>query len=120
MTDEVAVSFLLDFSLSAEASVDDALLEDAIGDATVDVFSFGGEVDVAEFIEADGLFGPFDTGFGDTFAFTMIIGADDFNDIELIVDAGGFAEAIPAPGGLAFLLVGAALIGFRRRKTQIR
>lgn len=119
-TDEVEVSFLLTFAMSAEASVDDALIEDAIGDATVDVLSFDGEVDVAEFIEADGLFGPFDTSFGDTFAFTMIVGAEDFNGVELIVDAGGFAEAIPAPGGLAFLLVGAALIGFRRRTTQIR
>jgi hypothetical protein len=27
-----------------------------------------------------------------------------FDEIELIVDAGGLAEAIPAPGGLVFLL----------------
>lgn len=113
-TDEVAVSFLIEFSLSADASVDDALLEDAIGDATVDVFSFDGDVDVEELIEADGLFGPFDPSFADSFAFTMIVGAEDFNGIELIVDAGGFAEAIPAPGGLAFLLAGLLFIRSRR------
>lgn len=114
LTDEVAVSFLLEFSLSADASVDDALIEDAIGDATVDVFSFDGDVDVEEFIEADGLFGPFDPSFADSFGFTLIVGADDFDGIELIVDAGGFAEAIPAPGGLAFLLAGLLAIRSRR------
>lgn len=113
-TDDVAVSFLLEFSMAAEASVDDPLIEDALSDATVGVFSFGGDVDVDEFIEADGLFGPFDAAFADSFGFTMIVGADDFDDIEFFVEASGFAEAIPAPGGLAFLLAGLLAIRFRR------
>ena len=81
--------------------------------ASVDVFSFSGGVDVEEFVYADGLFGPFDPSFADSFSFTLIIGADDFDEIELIVDAGGLAEAIPAPGGLVFLLAGLLAIRFR-------
>lgn len=114
VTDDVAVSFLLEISLSADASVDDPLLEDALSDASFGVFSFGGDVDAEGFIEADGLFGPPDAAFTDLFGFTMIIGADDFDDIELFVDAGGFAEAISAPGGLVFLLAGLLAIRFRR------
>lgn len=113
-TDDVVVSFMLEFSLDAEASVDDPLMEDALSDATVGVFSLGGDVDVDEFVEADGLFGPFDSAFGDLFGFSMIVFADDFDDIELIVDAGGFAEAIPAPGGLMLLVAGLLAIRFRR------
>lgn len=113
-TDDVEVSFLLEFSLDADASVDDPLIEDALSDAGVGVFSLGGDVDVDEFVEADGLFGPFSAGFGDTFAFSILVFADDFDDIELFVDAGGFAEAIPAPGGLIFLLTGLLAIRFRR------
>ena len=103
-TDEVAVTFLLDFTLFAEASVDDSQIEDAVSGVTVDVFSFSGGVDVEEFVYADGLFGPFDPSFADSFSFTLIIGADDFDEIELIVDAGSLAEVILAPGGLVFLL----------------
>lgn len=114
LTDDVAVSFLLEFSLTADASVDDSLLEDAIGGAAAGAFSFGGDVDFVESIEADGLFGPFDPTFADSFGFTMIVGADDSDGIDLFVDAGGFAEAVPAPGGLAFLLAGLLLIRFRR------
>lgn len=113
VTDEVAVSFMLEFTLFAEASVDDLLMEDAVSGATVDVFSLSGGVDVEEFVDADGLFGPFDTSFADSFAFTLIIGADGFEDIDLVVDAGGLAEAIPAPGGLVFLLAGLLAIRFR-------
>ncbi len=54
-----------------------------------------------------------DPSFADSFAFTLIIGADDFDEIELIVDAGGLAEAILPPGGLVFLLAGLLAIRFR-------
>lgn len=113
-TDDVVVSFMLEFSLAADASVDDPLVEDALSDATVGVFSLGGDVDVDEFVDADGLFGPLEAAFGDMFGFSMIVFADDFDDIELVVDAGGFAEAVPAPGGLVFLVVGLLAIRFRR------
>ena len=114
LTDEVLVSFLLSYSMAAEASVDDPVLEDAIGGAGVGVFSAGGDVSLDEFVEADGLFGPFDDAFSDVFLVTLVIGADDFDDIEIYVDADGLAEAIPAPGGLAFLLAGLLLIRCRR------
>tara|TARA_R110002110_G_scaffold29888_3_gene106038 strand:- start:127 stop:918 length:792 start_codon:yes stop_codon:yes gene_type:complete len=113
-TDDVIVSFMLEFSLAAEASVDDPLIEDALSGGAVNVFSFGGDVDVDEFVEADGLFGPPDSAFADSFAFSMTVFADDFDGIDLVVDAGGFAEAIPAPGGFVFLVAGLLAIRLRR------
>lgn len=113
-TDDVEVSFLLSFSVAAEAGVDDPVLEDAIGGASAGVFSITEGFILDEFAEADGLFGPPVDGFSDSFMFSLFIGADDYDDIEIIVDTDGLAEAIPAPGGLAFLLAGLLLIRFRR------
>ncbi|MGB0629742.1 MAG: hypothetical protein ACPGRZ_03530 [Alphaproteobacteria bacterium] len=114
LTDDVAVSFLLDIMLDVTASLDDPLTEDAVGGAGVDAYSFGGDLDLIEEVEADALFGIFDPPFTSSLAFTLTIGADDFYDIEIFVETGGFAEVLPAPGGMLMLLGGLVAIRWRR------
>ena len=119
-TDDVEVSFLLDISIAATASVDDAVLEDAIGDASafVDTLSGLGPF-IDEFIEADALFGPPGDTFDLSIGFSLIVGADDFDEVLVFADVGGFAEAIPAPGAALFLLGGAIWFGTRRRGFRL-
>lgn len=121
LTDDVEVSFLLSISVAATASVDDAILEDAIGDATVFVDTFSGfDPLVDEFIEADGLFGPPGDSFDLSLGFSLIVGADDSDGVLMVADVGGFAEALPSPGSVAFLVAGAVVIAVRRRMPRFR
>jgi hypothetical protein len=116
LTDDVEISFALEISLSATASVDDAVLEDALGDATVVVDTFSGTGPfIDELIEADGLFGPPGDTFDLSLEFSLIVGADDSDEVLIVSDISGFAEAIPAPGAALFLLGGAIWFGARRR-----
>lgn len=120
-TDDVEVTFSLDVSVLSTASVDDPILEDAIGDATVFVDAFSG-VDpiVDEFIEADALFGPPSDIFALSIEFSLTIGADDSDELLMVVDAGGFAEALSSPGSVVFLVAGALVIAVRRRVSSAR
>lgn len=51
-------------------------------------------------------------------AFSLIIGADDFDEVLIVADVGGFADSIPAPGAALFLLGGAIWFGTRRRRDR--
>ena len=117
MTDDIEISFLLEISAAATASVDDAILEDAVGDSSIffDTLTGSGPF-VDEFIEADALFGPSGDSFDLSLEFMLVVGADDSEEVLIVADVGGFAEAIPAPGAALFLLGGVIWFGtFRRR-----
>ena len=124
LTDTVEFSFELVVDIMADASVGDFLLEDALAFAGVDAYSvFSSALDFIEFVEADALFGPPVSSFSNLatpLTFSLIIGPDDFDDIEIFVQVDGFAEAIPAPGGFVFILAGIALIGVRQRRSRRR
>lgn len=116
LTEDVEVSFMLDISLAATASVDDPILEDALGDASIffDAFSGTGPL-VDEFIEADALFGPPGDSFDLSLSFSLIIGAEESDAILMVADVAGFAEAVPAPGSVIFLIAGTLVLAVRRR-----
>lgn len=119
LTDTVEVSFLLDISLDATASIDDAIVEDAIGDASVFVDTFSGIDPIAdEYIEADGLFGPPGDTFDLSLAFSLIVGPDDGDEVLIVTDVSGFAEAVSVPGTVGLLIAGAVIIAVRRRVSR--
>lgn len=47
--------------------------------------------------------------------FSLIVGPNGSDEVLIVTDVGGFAEAIPAPGAVLFLLGGAILISARQR-----
>jgi hypothetical protein len=117
-TDSYTVTLTLSYSLITAASIDDAVMEDAVGDASLLAYSFNDPSDIAdEYSEADALFGIFTGPVVNSITFSLALGPNGFDIVEVDLLAGGFAEALPEAGTLFVMLAGlAALSGIRRRR----
>ena len=117
-TDSFTITFTLSYNIMATASIGDALVEDAVGEAGILAYSFSSEDEIVDaYAEADPLFGIFTGPFVDTITFTLALDPFAFDFVEVNLFAGGFAEALPEAGTLFVMIAGlAAFAGFRRRR----
>lgn len=119
LTDTVEIFFDLVVDMSTSASIGDPFLEDALGHAEVAAYSCSCFLDYFAHIDADALFGEFDPPVSDSLSFSLIVGPGSYEVIEVYAEAGGFAEKIPAPGGLATFAAGIALAVWRQRRLRL-
>ena len=119
LTETFEVFFKLTFSLTADASLDDPVNEDALGAADVLIDSDSGLLIFDEIVEADALFGIFDPDVIGMTTFSLVLGPEGFDDILAQVGVDGFAVVLPEPGTLALFGLGLAGLGLARRRRLI-
>jgi hypothetical protein len=123
---DLELSFQLDFAMSAAASVDSFLFEDALAFASVELLGTGAFAEPGAFesslfffdVLADGLFGPpTDDDIGSV-DFSLSLPAASSGELLLFVDATGFADSfVPEPATSSLLALAlVTLAAFRRRR----
>lgn len=123
LINETADTFVIDFSLTyaltTSAALGNPLLEDAFAYADLFAGTFIGSVALEEFSEADALYDEFTGPVSDVYNFSLTLGPDGFDAIEVGVAVGGVAEslAVPEASSAAALLAGLVGLGWVRRRA---
>jgi len=107
---DLALSLL--WSVEASAGVTSPL-EDAFGNAIVELF---GAADFFRTASADSLLGVFQDADSGTFDFTLSLDPFETAELTLLVDADGAAFSVPGPGSLP--IFAAALLGLAGLRTR--
>jgi hypothetical protein len=94
-TDTFLILLLLDYQLTAAASVNNAATEDAFSSAFVNLLSESSIIDFSSRVRADALLGPASDADDAQQLFQLFVGPAGADTVFLSAFADGFAEAVP-------------------------
>ncbi len=118
-TDSFLITLMLDYALSAAATVDDASSEDAFSSAFVDLISESPSIDFFSIVVADALLGPPSSDESGQLFFELLVGPGGSDTVFLSTFANGFADAFQVPEASTLsstALLFAAFLALERRR----